>query len=275
MFHHNTYGSVYALTLSSGFKLKNNILIGINFYRYSGIITSKIKGDNHGRDSDKWASLENSLNGMNFRIGLIFKRKKINLGFILESPYKMNVKVKKSISEIRTFEYLFPNYNQTKWNMPLIIGAGICFKGYKNWKFNLDLEKQQYKKSDVKLCLYEFGGEPNWKDIFIIRTGIELYPFKWKNLPIRIGYAYLPQLYASNISEGKDNRVLSYKDTEQNIKHLFTTGTTVKFSKFYLNIGLEYSFLKWRRDYNTYIFVKDDYTESNITLFSEIIFNLK
>ena len=275
MFHHDLYGSVYAYALSSGYKLREDFSVGITLYKYTGTIHSKIKGDNHGKDLDKWASLDNSLKGMNFRIGGLYKREKFSLGFVFESPYKMDIKTEKNMSEDRFYKSLFPGYEQTKWNMPLIFGVGFAYTGYKDWKFTLDLETRQYKESDVQLWLYEYAVGPNWRDINIVRTGVEFYPWKWKSVPLRIGYARIPQLYDTNISMSHDKRLDENEDTGQTIKHLFIAGTTFTFLKFSLNIGFEYSFLKWNRTFHTYIVVEDDYKESNLLLFTNLVYSLK
>ena len=90
-FHHETAGSVYALCLSSGIRVTKNISLGITLYRYTGTITSKITGDDHGRLSDAWARCESNLTGTNVRIGIQWRHDTFSTGLILETPYAMNV----------------------------------------------------------------------------------------------------------------------------------------------------------------------------------------
>ncbi len=124
----------------------------------------------------------------------------------------------------------------------------------------------------MRLNLVEFGGAPNWQDSNILRAGIEFYPFRRPRLPLRFGYAYIPQLYASNQSIGEENTVLSYENTKQNIKHLFAAGTTLSFSNLTLNLALEYAALKWHRDLQTLDSIIDDYKEKNYVVAAELIY---
>ena len=275
LFNQQTSGSVYALALSSSLNITKNIAVGFTFYNYFGKITSRVTGDNHGNDVDKWATLENKLSGRNFRFGAILRTGKIGFGFIIETPFDLTVKTQKDISQNRLYEYLFPDYDETKWKMPMVVGMGFSYSFFRDWILNLDLERQYYKKSELSLNLYEYGGLPNWKDLTIIRSGIEFYPFKNNRLPLRIGYAYIPQLYASNNSTGMGTTILEYENTSQNVKHIFTSGTTILFRNWSLNVRLEYARVKWHRDFQTYILVEDDYTESNFVVGSEIVYSFE
>src|SRR4030042_1013948 len=69
MFSQETSGSVYAIALGSGLKISKNISLGLTIYNYLGTVDSKVVGDNHGRDSDKWALMENDFSGFGFRFG--------------------------------------------------------------------------------------------------------------------------------------------------------------------------------------------------------------
>ncbi len=269
LFNHETTGSIYALTLSSSLKLTQKISLGFTFYRYFGTITSTVNGENHGFDAGKWAALDNSFSGWNFRMGAVFRLRKFSTGLIFESPGNLNVSVRKDISTDRMYEYLFPNYDQTKWEIPFVVGFGFAYTGLKNSVFTFDFETRQYEKSNFQLNLFEFGGQPNWKDVNIFRMGAE---FQFTKLPIRLGYAYIPQLYASNNAIGLDNEILEYEDTSQNVKHLFAIGTTVKFSKVSFNFGFEHTFVKWHRNLDTRMFIEDDYTEKTFFFSSEAIY---
>ncbi|MCI0691729.1 hypothetical protein L0337_06930 [candidate division KSB1 bacterium] len=266
-----TDGSVYALTVASGVTISKNILLGISLARYTGTVTSKLQGDNHGRELFKSAQLESDLKGMNFDLGIIFKSEKFSAGVAFAPPFELTVDTQKQISEDNSYASLFPNYDQTKWKMPWIGRLGFAYTGYQNWTFAFDLETHHYESSEVRLNLVEFGGAPNWKDSNILRAGIEFYPFRRPHLPVRLGYAYIPQLYASNQAIGEGNTILSYENTKQNIRHLFAAGTKLSYSNFILNLGLEYALLKWHRDLQTLDSIVDDYKEKNYVLAAELI----
>lgn len=275
LFNHRTDGSLYTIALASGYQIHRNLSLGITFYRYFGTITSQIKGENHGEDATKWAELKNKMQGMNFRLGLVFNTKYLNTGLIFESPFHLKLNTRTDISEDNLYHNFLPKYSSANWKMPLVFGIGFAFTGFKNWLFTLDLESQQYENSDIQVNLFEFGGQPNWKDIKIIRAGLEFFPSKDKKIPLRIGYAYIPQLYASNVSYGSNIYVFYYEETKQNLKQLFTVGTTINFQKFSINFAFEYAFLKWHRDSYTRMLMTDDYLEKNFTISSELIYNLQ
>lgn len=275
LFSHRTEGSVYAIALSSSYQIHPKLSLGATLYQYIGTITSQIKGENHGDDATKWAELKNKMQGLNFRLGLIFKTKFFNTGFIFESPFSLAVKSRTNISEDKLYANYLPDYSKTTLKMPLTLGIGFAFTGIKNWLFTLDLESRQYKNSDFQINLFEFGGQTYWKDIKIIRTGLEFFPFSGTKVPLRIGYAYIPQLYASNVAHGSNIYVFDYENTTQNLKQLFTAGTTLNFQKFSIHFAFEYAFVKWHRDFYNRLLMTDDYLEKNFSIYSEIVYDLK
>jgi hypothetical protein len=72
---------------------------------------------------------------------------------------------------------------------------------------------------------------------------------------------------------GEQNSVQSDDDTEQNIKHLFATGTILSFSNFAFNFGFEYTLLNWHRHFQTLAIILDDYKEKKYTLFGEVVYH--
>lgn len=266
-------GSVYALTLASGITVTKNILLGISLARYTGAVTSNLQGDNHGSELYKSARLESDLKGVNFEFGLIFKTEKFNAGVTFAPPFELTVDTQKQISADNSYAALFPNYDHAKWKMPWIGRVGFAYTAHANWTFALDLETHHYESSDVRLNLVEFGGAPNWKDSNILRAGFEFYPFRRPHLPVRLGYAHIPQLYASNRAVGVGNSILSYENTKQNIKRLFSAGTTLSYANFNLNLGFEYATLEWHRDLQTLDSIFDDYKEKNYVLAAELIYS--
>jgi hypothetical protein len=268
-----TDGTVYALTVASGVTITKNILLGISLVRYTGNVTSRLQGDNHGRELYKSAKLESALKGVNLNLGMIFKTENFSAGATFTPPFELTVGAQKQISEENSYASLFPDYDQAKWKMPWIGRIGFAYAGYENWTFAFDLETHHYESSEVRLNLVEFGGAPNWKDSNILRAGIEFYPFRRPRWPVRLGYAYIPQLYASNKAIGEGNNILSYENTKQNVKQLFTAGTTLSYTNFTLNFGLEYAWLKWHRDLQTLDSIVDDYKEKNYVVAAELIYS--
>lgn len=271
-----TSGNVHALTVTFGIKFVESFSLGVALARYDGSISSKLRGDNHGRELDKSASLQSDLNGNHVQIGAIFNFSKISAGLVWELPTELEVSTLRESSVDSSYKNFFPDYTQTRWKLPTIIRGGLAYTGLKNCLVAIDFERHQCEKSNVQLNLYEFGRPPNWKDINIFRMGIECLLSQRLNLPLRLGYARIPQLYASN-SAGNvlNNPALVSNDTQQNIARLLTVGTTISISKMRLNAGVEYKKLGWHRDSQTTMKISDDYTERDYAVFAELVYFLK
>lgn len=272
LFNQETSGGINTLVLSSAYKLLDNISIGLSAYLYFGSIVSSVHGENHGNDVDKWAELKNTFSGKGLKIGIKYKYKNIKTGFVFEIPHILEAKSKINISDDQLYSYLLPDKNKSNYNMPLNIGLGIAYSINTEWTIAIDYEFRDYNDSETQINLFEYGGEPNWKDIRIYRIGVEYIDPADEWIPIRIGYAYIPQLYASNESTGNWVYSKTYKDKNQNLINLFTIGTSFYFNQFELNLNFKYSFLKWRRNFYTYITVDEDYQEDVFGIGSELIY---
>jgi hypothetical protein len=143
------------------------------------------------------------------------------------------------------------------------------------WCATFDVAYRDYRSSNLQLTIFEFGGRPVWEDLLAFRSGIEFFNFFKNHRPLRIGYAYDPQLYYSNISTLFGGQYQSTDNTKQNRKHHFTIGSTLSIKDIDINFGVEYSQLKWHRELNgTGSVVKDEYIEKQIGLFLELVYSL-
>jgi hypothetical protein len=274
LFTQETSGSVYAAAGTICYSFSNSFSAGLNVYKYFGTITSNVVGDNHGNDADKWAKLESNLNGINLKLGFLFKQENWAAGVTLESPFKMKVDAAKQISANRLYEYLFPDYESADLNMPFVIGAGFSYKESANWLFEADYESRQYKSSEVQFNLYEFGGQPAWNSINILRVGAQYITNGDYQIPFRAGYEYVPQLYYSGNSTGQSNSVSSYVNTDRNIKHILTLGTSLNIKNLVIDLAFEYSILKWRQVLIVPQTINDDYTETNYSFSLGIVYKI-
>ena len=274
LFSQETKGGVYSAVFSAGIKIIKEISFGISVYNYFGNIESKVIGDNHGYDIDKWVFFESKLSGINFKGGILIIKDNWSAGLVFETPFKMNINANSDISSDAYFKSLLPEYDQSELNMPWILGAGFSFNGYKNWLVEIDVETRQYKKSDVKFNLYEFGGIPVWETTNIFRVGIQYFDENELKIPIRVGYAYIPQLYYSNNSVGISNNITGHINTNRNVKNIFTIGTAFKFSILTINLNLEYSIVKWNRTLVVPFTITDEYSEADFIFSTQIIFIL-
>lgn len=262
LFSQETSGNVYSVTAGLGYSLSNSLSLGISFNKYFGQISSSVRGDNHNLDADKWASMENDLSGINFKLGLIFKQTNWSAGFTIETPFNMKVKTSKQISENKLYEYLLPHYNEADWNQPMVVSGGISFYGIEELLIEADYELRIYKSSQVQINLYEFGGGPVWQNVKIFRIGAEYKPADW-TIPVKAGYSSTPQLYYSNKSTGIYNTITSYNNTGRNIKHSYTGGTSFRLEKLLFDVTVEYSFVKWSRTLSVPQIIDDEYKEVN------------
>ena len=273
LFTQETYGNVYSAAAALSYQLIKPLAFGISVNKYFGTLNSKITGDNHGNDADKWASMKNDLSGVNFKCVLLLVDNDWSAGLIFETPFKMKVKTSNQISLIELYKYLLPKYDETEWNQPMVVGAGVSYYGINSFLFEADFEIRKYKSSNVQINLYEFGGSPVWQDIKIFRAGIQYKPDDWP-LPIKIGYAYIPQLYYSNNSIGISNTISSYQNTDQNIKQNYTAGTSVRLEKFSIDITIRYSVIKWKRTLLIPQKITDDFTEGDTVLSVGVAYSL-
>ncbi|MDP3582922.1 MAG: hypothetical protein Q8S39_13400, partial [Ignavibacteria bacterium] len=260
-----TTGNVYSVSAGFGYRLSNSVLLGLIFSHYFGKINSMIRGENHNIDSDKWVSMESSLSGVNFKCGLIFSNRNWSAGVTLETPFEMKVKTSNQISTHQLYKYLLPDYDETNWNQPFVLAAGVSYCGINNLLFEADYEIRKYKSSVVQINLYEFGGNPVWQNVSTLRFGLEYKPDDWK-LPVKLGYAIMPQLYYSNNSVGFGNIISSYNNTDRNKRYAYTVGTTFQFNKLLLDLCINYSTLKWNRTLFASVKVVDDFSENTTTL---------
>ena len=272
VFTQKTSGNLYALTLACGYEITENISLGLTFYKYLGITESRVIGDAHGTNLDKWAYLKNDYSGFGFRIGSQVELGNLSAGIIFEMPTELDVKTTSSISRDSLYRYLLPHYDETVFKLPLIFGIGLTYEQKKSFILSIDIESQKYSDNNIQFNLFEYGGKPEWINLFIFHAGIEFYPLNSTVLPIRLGYAYTPQLYFSNNSVGTGEIISNYSNTDQNIIHTFSAGTSFIYGSFEFNIGIEYSFYKWNRKLETYITINEYYSEKTLSLVTQITF---
>jgi hypothetical protein len=274
LFHQRTEGSIDALSLAAGFRITDGLQAGVVLSRQAGTVTSSLQGDNHGRDADQWATLESRVRGFGTRVGLLLRGSELSVGGGITLPTSLTITTAKAISPNRSYESLFPPYDETNWKLPFSVTVGAAYSPDTLWTLLVDVEVRKYSSSNAQWNMYEVGGKPAWKDAVVIRAGTEFHPFSLMSLPVRLGYACIPQTYESIDAEGVAYRVTSYTNTGRNVKHLFTAGTSFSFSIIDLAVSLEYSILTWHWDLHDITTILDDYTEKRLGVLLELGYRL-
>ncbi|MBN2416232.1 hypothetical protein JXO52_10340 [bacterium] len=270
MFDQHTHGSMYAAAVFASLRLSGHLSAGAGVYSFFGKTRSRIDGFFHGNDVNKWAELENSVSGLAVRAGLIGRSGPFSAGLAFEPPWPLYVKAAASLSADEQYAYLLPDYRRTVWHQPLILHAGTGYSGLRGVILSLDYEYRDYRSSTIAILLFEVGAPPLYRDIAIVRAGCQLLPGKRLPLPVRVGYARIPQLYTSVDAVGVGYAILDYEHTERLIKHVISAGTTVPFRDRSVHVALSWSFLSWQRHLDADHPVIDTYHEQCLTLSASI-----
>jgi len=275
LFNQETSGSVNGIIAAAGYRLSDFINLGIRSTRYQGRITCLVTGENHGTDTDKWARLTSDLLGWNMQIGAQFKFAKFRLGLTATSPLAFVVSTSTALSENPLYENLLPAYRKIDCMIPWNFVLGLSFHPNPIWTWLMDFETLNYSDSDLQLNLFEYGGNPNWNNGVAFRIGISYNPQMPGRFPLRVGYARLPQIYASVFTTGDAYTIQENIDRDQIIKNLITVGSTIHFKNCELYFGLDYSWLFWHRDFPVPNYdVKDDYWEEHYNIHLQLVYTI-
>jgi len=274
LFYQTTQGGLYALTLAAAYPLHKNVSIGLSAYRYMSSIRSRIVGDNHGNDTDKWAQLQHRFEGYSAKMALQALCGCFHLGAALSTPTPLVITVEKEISDDRLYAGYLPDYDDIEWELPWILQLGIALRLSENLTIACDLERQFFEDTDIHLNLFEYSGLPNWNPVTILRSGIEFSVPAWPDVPLRLGYAQLPQQYTATDAEGIRNTILNYEYGRRNIRHLMTAGTNLPFGALRLHCTVGYSIVQSQRSFQTRIYIEDDYTQRDYSLDLQLCYTL-
>jgi hypothetical protein len=277
MFTQETFGDINAFSVAAGATLAPGLSIGGSLYRLRDVVTSNVRGDFHGHDIDKWARLENTIEGTMVRVGLQGELGAFRGGLVMTAPYDLEVRAKKSISSDNLYANLLPAYDETVWHIPASIGIGAGYTNSFATTVAVDVRFNRFEQTETALNLYEYGSKPTWNDLIEARAGIEFFPFESVRLPVRFGYSYAPQLYASTDAQGINNnnllQIVDYVTTTQNVIHAFTAGTTFTRGILTIHVGLEYAFLNVVRNVTGPFISRDEYSEKRYTLAFGVEYN--
>ncbi|HEX9615760.1 MAG TPA: hypothetical protein VGA55_09630, partial [Bacteroidota bacterium] len=174
-----------------------------------------------------------------------------------------------AVSPDSQYSVFFPPEKGTAWEIPTSLRAGIAVTVWGDVLAVVDIEQGSYKKPDAPFNLYEYGNESMSTRFLAARMGTEFRPFVEVAFPIRVGYAYVPQAYASSEALGTNSgnvlRVDESRDTDRNVKHVLNIGATLAYEAFHLYPSLEFSWLSWKRHVSGQFIADNEYSETTIT----------
>lgn len=184
-------GGLNTIRLDYGRRLFNNLNIGLNLSYLFGKI-----------DENEMVILNNSLltinkanyySGMQAGLGLQYKQKKYNLGFVLESPSVLNAYKDTNISKNSDSDVIMvsqlTNESIDDFILPMKLKFGLSTELYEDLIFNLDYKRSFWDATD------QSDNIGYYVDQDIIGMGLEYTidknAFKyWKRINMRVGYNY-------------------------------------------------------------------------------------
>lgn len=158
----------------------------------------------------------NKFSGFNFTIGTKYNGEKLNAALVVRTPFALSVNTGKSIfvvgsiNELPIIEGTDTTYFDdilVKYDVPLIIGAGISYQLTEKLLFAMDAEYKGFSGSKVNTrdsLFLDPGGDnteyfteidPEWNSVLSIRMGGEYkIPTGIGTIPVRAGFGYLPRV---------------------------------------------------------------------------------
>ena len=264
LYNQLTRGNLYTPYLSVGYEISTILSIGMTSNWSFGTFRSEVHGENHGNDEDKWANLESRISGWGFKAGLLYRRETYQLGLILEPSTDLEVQYSRGISADSLYVNLFPAVENATWQRPLRLGVGVSLKLSKEITFTTDIEGLRIHAQIPRFNLFEYGGLPVRGDVLRFRSGLLIQ--KEGHLPLRMGYAYLPQLYTATTKTVFASHSIDVINGKRVLEQRYTIGSSKTFEKSCIDVAIEYSKLTWQGELNTYIQVNDLYTEREFGL---------
>ena len=263
-------GDLHSLNFAIGTRLYNKISFGVSGNVYTGTALWQANNklleydspfDLIGRqrglaEEDSTVIDTNKFSGFNATIGFKYNGEKLDAGLIVKTPFTLNENYVRSIYRITKFNGLVQSQqtdtifyidNLTKYEIPLIIGAGIGYHLRDNFLLAADAEYRKFSGEKVKIrtkiTIDPSGSnqetflelDPHWNDVFTFRLGSEyMWKTKYGEIPLRTGFGFVP-LPAPDISASGD--------TTTAVRYNFSAGTGIHWSQIYLDIAYTYSYL--------------------------------
>ncbi|MFQ6008783.1 MAG: OmpP1/FadL family transporter [Candidatus Zixiibacteriota bacterium] len=275
-------GGVNSVDIGFGTRLYENLSVGVSLNIYTG---EAVKVRNLVSNED-WVPIDsesvqhevyvytqdiidsNKFSGFNFTVGLKLHSEKLDAGLIVRTPYSLNVKTGRSIFfisrrgapvpgaqlQVSFSDTTYYDNLLTKYEMPIMLGAGIAYRPAENLLLAADAEFRSFSGAIIEVrdsLFIDPGGknreyfteiDPEWNNVFTVRMGGEyLYKTDIGVIPVRAGFGYIP-LPAPNIDMSED--------TSTAAGYTLSVGTGIHWNQIYLDWAYSYSSSKW--EYRTF-----------------------
>ncbi len=267
-------GGLNSVNLAFGTRFYKNVSFGVSVNVYAG----KTVRDQLAVNQSDWIPVDtevvlpmqqvlttniidtNKFSGYNFTVGLKLNREKLDVGLVVRTPFSLSVKSGRSIfslgshggtggnMEVFYGDTTYYDNLLTKYEIPLMVGAGIAYQASENLLIAMDAEYRSYGGAKIKICdslLIDPGGNnqeyfteinPEWKNIFIARLGGEYLRHTGIGvIPLRAGLGYVPIPAPKEDVNGKKSTAAGYT---------FSLGTGIHWNQIHLDWAYTYSTLK-------------------------------
>lgn len=227
----------------------------------------------------------NKFSGANFTFGFMYNGDKLDAGLTIRTPFNLNENREQSIStdiyiiDPETGSTPTPIYVDQilkgdllfKYEMPLMVGAGVGYQVNENWLLAADVEYRGFSGKKIHYRTLRtvnpngendedfFEIDPLWNNSFSVRFGSEyMKSFDFADVPIRTGFGYVPVPGPSVTTDDTGN--LFYNSV---VNYNFTAGTGLHFELIHLDLAYVYSISDSE---NGYYNGTSDFKNHNITV---------
>jgi hypothetical protein len=260
LYNQRTAGSIGGPFVALSYRPFKAFSTGLLMIAYRSSVRTEIHGENHGNDTDKWAWAEHSFSGVDVKLGFVYMASFFQVALTLEPGVSPPVKTITGLSDEGLYAGLLPADLDTKFNSPNVITLGSALSITPDLKWVVDLRWQDFSVPDARINLYEYGGPPQDGRLWSLHTGLALSQSNI-GLPLRLGYARQPQVYAATEKAQPPGEPASLSSGAKNIQHTLSDGTSKALARGVVHFALDYRLLSWDGDLFTYITITDDYTE--------------
>ncbi|MEW6049638.1 MAG: hypothetical protein AB1644_01040 [Candidatus Zixiibacteriota bacterium] len=286
------HSAPFVLNFAFGTRMYRSVATGFSINVYTGSAISEVRSvttidsfPNLGRDTVQLVRLVSQgstidsakYGGINFTLGFRHTSDNLDAGLVIKTPFSLKYEYDRKSSIVNSFNGLvntassstiYMDNNLWKFEIPLIIGAGVGYRPNDKLLLALDAELRQYSGKQIKsrdtIKILPGGNteeaysefDPNYSNGVAIRgggeylweTGNHLFPV----VPLRAGIALVPVISLPSISFNTDS--LGHLVTPDSLPSptrateiVFSMGAGVRWTQIHLDAA--YSFGAYTQNY--------------------------